>query len=49
MAIGESMEKFIGGLQGFFIGLAIGAAGGAIAFYFLVAKVKKIREFIFGK
>lgn len=43
------MDKFIGGLQGFFIGLAIGAAGGAAAFYFLVAKVKKVKEFISGK
>lgn len=43
------MDKFVGGLQGFFIGLAIGVAGGAVAFYFLVAKVKKIKELIFGK
>lgn len=43
------MDKFIGGLQGFFIGLAIGIVGGALCFYFLVAKVKKVKEFIFGK
>jgi len=43
------MDKFVGGLQGFFIGLAIGVSGGAVAFYFLVAKVKKVKEFIFGK
>lgn len=49
MVIGESMEKFIGGLQGFFIGLAIGVAGGAVAFYFLVAKVKIVKEKLFGK
>jgi len=43
------MDKFVGGLQGFFIGLAVGIAGGVVAFYFLVAKVQKVKQFIFGK
>lgn len=43
------MDQFIGGLRGFFIGLAIGVAGGVVAFYFLCAKVEKVREFIFKK
>lgn len=41
------MDKFIGGVQGFFIGMAVGAIGGSIAFYFLCAKVKKARMLFF--
>lgn len=43
------MAEFLAGTKGFFIGLGIGVAGGAVAFYFLVAKVQKIKELVFGK
>lgn len=41
------MDKFVGGIQGFLIGIAVGAVGGSVAFYFLCAKVEKVRKFIF--
>lgn len=41
------MDKFVGGIQGFFIGIAVGVTGGSVAFYFLCARVEKVRKFIF--